>query len=286
MGLFGRKKQVRFETITADRERSVFEALENKGYVLCTDPFQFDIEKSHQKLRKDAMSMAKDLHAELLVEVWDPIFQHMHWKGLKYAAWRKATPKEMEEKRKKMELASRPDYSDAMGSYDELQKKIEQKKLQVAQEDLQYFSDSVKVDESAPREKMSRPEDEMEMVTEDIEVVSSYDPYDHQGESQDLYSGNSTVDKEAASSGPMFDDGMALELNKVESTDPTKEIDPLQLMMDAADNAPQTPAETTSNTSPAPQPQGSVPPPPLALEGTPPAPELPPRKPQGEQEGS
>jgi hypothetical protein len=158
----------------------------------------------------------------------------MHWKGLKYAAWRKATPKEIEEKRKEKEKTHRPDYSDSMGSYDELQKKIEQKKLQVAQEDLKYFETSVKPENVEEEDvRMGGPEDEISMVTEKIEVRSSYDPYDHQGENADDEQ-EDIIDKQAASSGPVFEKDMKLEFGNAASDDPTKEIDPLSMMMDAA----------------------------------------------------
>ncbi|MFO8051302.1 MAG: hypothetical protein R6V01_06345 [Thermoplasmatota archaeon] len=244
MGLFGKKKKVRFETITVERERDVFNALEQRGYVLCTDPFQFDMERSHQKLRKDALSMAKDLDAELLVEVWDPIFQHMHWKGLKYAAWRKATPKELEEKRREKEKAERPDYSDSMGSYDDLQRRIDEKQLKVAQEDLRYFDSSVQKEEGQEVSERGGSEDEIGMTSEQMETISSYNPYDHQGEDQDIY-GEAHIDKEAAQTGPVFEKNMELDLEAVDTKDPTEDIDPLSMMTESVPSKEQENGETS-----------------------------------------
>jgi hypothetical protein len=259
MGLFSKKKKVRFETILVERERDVFSALKQKGYTLCTDPFQFDAQKSHQKLRKDAMSMAKDMHAELLVEVWDPIFNHMHWKGLKYAAWRKATPAEVEEKRKKQVQADRPDYSDSMGSYEEIQKKIDEKQLKIAQDDLRSFEESVKIENvELEGEVYGGSEEEIGMVSESLETMSSFNPYDHQGESQDDFQKDQHIDQAAAKAGPVFDNNMQLEFKEVETVDPMKSIDPILMMMDAAGPEEQIPLP--SDVAPSPIPPGSPPP--------------------------
>ncbi|MEA3558544.1 MAG: hypothetical protein U9R75_04755 [Candidatus Thermoplasmatota archaeon] len=257
MGLFSKKKNVRFETILVERERDVFNALKQKGYTLCTDPFQFDAQKSHQKLRKDAMSMAKDLHAELLVEVWDPIFNHMHWKGLKYAAWRKATPAEIEEKRKEQVRADRPDYSDSMGSYENIQKKIDEKLLKIDDEDLRSFEESVKVEKiDHEGDVYGGSKDEIGMISERLETMSSFNPYDHQGEDQNDLREDQHIDQAAAKAGPVFDDNMQLEFKEIETVDPIKDIDPLSMMMAAAGPEEQLPL---SSEAPSPMPPGSPP---------------------------
>ncbi|MGA1792696.1 MAG: hypothetical protein ACMUHM_01985 [Thermoplasmatota archaeon] len=247
MSLFGKKKEIRFETILIDREREVFRQLESRGWALCTDPFQFDVQKSHEKLRKDALKMAKELHAELLVEVWDPIYQHMHWKGLRYSAWRRATREEMMERQKKK--TDRPDYSDSMGSMEDIARRLEQKKLRVDTEELHQYDSVLTADPTQMEgEVYGNAEEDMGMVTEHFETISSYNPYDHQGQSASELSKKSLVDNEAASQGPMFDSGMTLETGVPETSDPTKEIDPLALMMEAA-------PEQETQEIPAPQPQ-------------------------------
>jgi len=241
--LFGKKKEIRFETITIDRERDVFRALEKRGWTLCSDPFQFDIQKSHEKLRKDALKMARELDAELLVEVWDPIFQRMHWKGLKYSAWRKATPQELIERQKAQ--SSRPDYSDSFASYDAITRKLDQKQIRVSQEEIRSYDSVLKAENVEDYgEGYGNSEEEMGMRSEKIETMSSFNPYDHQGESNDDGEGD-TVDREAASRGPMFDSEMQLEMGAPEVSDPTGTIDPLALMMDAAGEEPAQPVPRT-----------------------------------------
>ncbi|MFW3146188.1 MAG: hypothetical protein ACMUIE_05200 [Thermoplasmatota archaeon] len=256
MGLFGKKKQIRFESILVDQETDVFSKLEQRGWILCTDPFQFDINKSHEKLRKDAMNMAKDLHAELLVEVWDPIFQRMHWRGLKYAAWRRATPAEMMERQKKEEMKKRPDYHDSMGDYERIHQQIDKKKLQVAQEDIAAFAKDVdQQDIKTEGEVYGSSEEDMGMRSEHLEVYKAYDPYDHQGESDEGLRKKQHIDSEAADKGPMFDSSMKLETGDPSSEDPTKEIDPLALMMEAAGTE-EIPAQPpAAQQTPPPQPQ-------------------------------
>ncbi|MBN1389046.1 MAG: hypothetical protein JXA22_00205 [Candidatus Thermoplasmatota archaeon] len=233
MGLFGKKKEIRFETILIEREREVFRQLENKGWSLCTDPFQFDVQKTHDKLRKDAMKMAKELHAELLVEVWDPVYQHMHWKGLRYSAWRRATPEEMLERQKKK--MDRPDYSDTMGSLDNIAMKLEQKKLKVDRQELEQYDSVLTAEPSQIEgEVYGDSEEDMGMVTEHIDTVSTQNPYDIQGSTEDAALRSSTLDHEAASQGPVFDGEMKLETGDPDSSDLTGEIDPLALMMEAA----------------------------------------------------
>jgi len=247
MSLFGKKKEIRFETILVDRERDVFRQLESRGWTLCTDPFQFDVQKSHEKLRKDALKMARELHAELLVEVWDPIYQHMHWKGLKYSAWRRATREEMIERQKKK--TDRPDYSDSMGSLENIARRLEEKKLRVDTDELHSY-DSVLTAEpnQLEGEIYGGAEDDMGMVTEHFETISSYNPYDHQGQSASDLSKDPVLDGEAAGQGPVFDAGMTLETGAPDSSDPTKEIDPLAMMMQEA-------PEQAVQQQPAPQPQ-------------------------------
>ncbi|MGA1819875.1 MAG: hypothetical protein ACMUHU_02580 [Thermoplasmatota archaeon] len=287
MSLFGKKKEIRFETILIDRERDVFRQLESRGWTLCTDPFQFDVQKSHEKLRKDALKMARELHAELLVEVWDPIYQHMHWKGLKYSAWRRATREEMMERQKKK--TGRPDYSDSMGSMEEIARKLEQKKLRVDTEELHQYDSVLTTDPTQMEgEVYGNAEEDMGMVTEHFETFSSQNPYDHQGRSASDLEKRSLLDSEAASQGPMFDGGMTLETGAPDSSDPTKEIDPLALMMDAAPGQ-----ETQQSPAPQPQPQPqSQPqpqpqPPSQSLPQAPPVHQLPPPQQQPEpQAGS
>jgi len=256
VSLFGKKKEIRFETILVDREREVFRQLESRGWALCTDPFQFDVQKSHEKLRKDALKMARELHAELLVEVWDPIYQHMHWKGLKYSAWRRATREELMERQKKK--IDRPDYSDSMGSLENIERKLEQKKLMVDTDELHSY-DSVLTAEPNQMEGeiYGGAEEDMGMVTEHFETVSSYNPYDHQGQSASELSPKPILDSEAAGQGPVFESGMTLETGAPDSSDPTKEIDPLELMMQAA---PQQEVQQTPPPQPQPQPMPQAPP--------------------------
>jgi hypothetical protein len=281
--LFGKKKEIRFETITIDRERDVFRALEKRGWTLCSDPFQFDVQKSHEKLRKDAMKMARELEAELLVEVWDPIYQRMHWKGLKYSAWRKATPQELMERQKVK--TDRPDYSDSFSSYDTIAQKLDQKHIHISQEEVMSYDSVLKAENVEDTgEVYGNSDEDMGMRTEHIETMSSFNPYDHQGESQDDYQAQ-TIDKEAASQGPMFDNEMQLETGAPEVSDPTKDIDPLALMMDAAGQEPAQPIPTPEPQVPQvaqqPQPPAKLPPsqPPAEVRPMPPPMEKPPSGP-------
>ncbi len=259
MSLFGKKTSIRFETITVDREKDVFRALENKGWTLCSDPFQFDVQKSHEKLRKDALKMAKELHAELLVEVWDPIYQHMHWKGLKYGAWRKATKDELLEREKAKQLSGRPDYSDSLGSIETIAQKLEDKQIHVNQDELHQYDEVLVADKSQMTgEVYGNSDEDMGMVTEHFDTISTLNPYDHQGENQSEIRKDTNVDQEAAKQGPVFDESQKLELSEDPMFDqkPAEVIDPLALMMEAAPTQ-----EEVPQTSQAPQtPQVALPP--------------------------
>ncbi len=245
MGLFSKKPKIRFETIFIEQEKDIFRALEAKGFALCTDPFQFDVHKSHEKLRKDAMKMGKELHAELIVEIWDPIYQKMHWKGLKYSAWRKATPEELIARKKKDSI--RPDYSDSFGSYDEIARKLDEKKLKVDTQDVQTFNEVVSTDDiTLEGETYGSSEDDPGMIVEKFDTVSTFNPYDHQGESQrDIRKDH--IDTEAASQGPQFDSSFKMEIGAPEIRDPTEEIDPLAMMMEAADAQPEAQAPSPAS---------------------------------------
>lgn len=231
LGLFNRKPKIRFETITIDRELEVFRKLEASGYVLCEDPFQFDIKKPAEKLRKDAMSMAKDLHGELIVEIFDPIYQTMPWKGLRYAVWRKATPMEIQERIKKQQEKHRPNYKDTMGSYDEIARQLDRKKIQVSEDDL-HALDSVVSSNTHPTEREidGKTKEELEEASEAIKAISTFNPYDHQGEE------GHEMDEPAG--GPVFEQSIQLETDVVESEDITEDVDAMSMMQDAADNKP------------------------------------------------
>jgi hypothetical protein len=269
LSLFGKKTSIRFETITVDREKDVFRALENKGWTLCSDPFQFDVQKSHEKLRKDALKMAKELHAELLVEVWDPIYQHMHWKGLKYGAWRMATREELLEREKAKQLTGRPDYSDSLGSIETIAQKLEDKQIHVNQDELHQYDEVLVADKSQMTgEVYGNSDEDMGMVTEHFDTISTLNPYDHQGENQSEIRKDTNVDQEAARQGPVFDESQKLELGEDPMVDQNlaEAIDPLALMMEAAPTQ-----EKVPQTGQAPQTPQVALPPQVAEQAQPPA---------------
>ena len=270
MGLFGKKKEIRFETITVERETEVFRALEARGWTLCTDPYQFDLQKSPEKLRKDAMKMAKELDAEIVVEVWDPIYMRMPWKGLKYAAWRRATPEEMQ--KRIMEKMKRPDYSDSMGDYDKLIQKFDQKQINVQQEEMKGLETQVTAAQPEPEgETYGSAEEDMGMRTEHFDTVSTLNPYDYHGSTdtdlQKPEGGQPPVKK-----GPYFESSMELQIGTPDSSDPTEAIDPLAMMMDAA-AAPEPVQKTPDG------PQTPIPPPPVQQTPAATLPQMPPKPP-------
>jgi hypothetical protein len=232
MGIFGKKKEIRFEAITIERQRDVFRALEQRGWMLCSDPFQFDIEKPPEKLRKDALGMAKDLKAELLIETWDPIFKNKPHKGLSYSAWRPMTPEEMNKKRLEAEAVKRPNYSDSMGSV--------QAKPQVAVQADE--SDLEALQKVMEKEIAAQPEivtgklvkgDGIEILTdsEGIKTLSAEDPYKRAGRTAE------EIIKEKpgeSSEGPLFEQSMKIELGEPDTRDPTAEVDGLAMMLAAA----------------------------------------------------
>lgn len=244
MGLFSKKKEFRFETITSDREREVFRALEDRGWSLCTDPFQFDEQKAAEKIRKDAMRTGKDLNAELMVEIFDPLFARTPWKALKYAAWRKATPEEIRARMaKKM---AKPSYADTMSSYDDIETKLDQKRVQVSTEDLKVFDSAVKKEDiKLEGETYGSAYEDMGMAKSDIKAVKAQSPFDQH---------RVLVESQPDHQGPVFDSEIQIETGVPESSDPTSEIDPLALMMAEAEKAPTILPNTSAASQPLPQP--------------------------------
>jgi len=245
MGLFGKKKEFRFETITVDRETEVFRALEDRGWSLCTDPFQFDEQKAAEKIRKDAMRTGKDLDAELMVEIYDPLYARTPWKALKYAAWRKATPEEIRARMaKKM---AKPSYADTMSSYDDIESRLDQKRLQVSAEEVKVFDNTVKLEDvKLEGETYGSAYEDMGMARTDIKAVRAQNPFDQN---------NIIEESQPDHKGPVFDSEIQIETGVPDSSDPTTEIDPLALMMAEAEKAPA--ALSTANTfasQPLPQP--------------------------------
>jgi hypothetical protein len=233
MGIFGKKKEIRFESITIDRQTDVFRALENRGWTLCSEPFKFDLERATEKIRKDALNMAKDLKAELLVETWDPIYHNKPYKGLSYSAWRPMTQEEAQKKRADAMSMKRPDYSDSLG-----EAKLNEKPSmpQVSQEDMRAF-ESVVAQEMAeqantPGVHPSREPGYTE-PTETIKAISAEDPYHHRGESASSVLKDDNII--SGGSGPLFEQSMHLELGAPDTTDPSGEVDAMALMMDAAE---------------------------------------------------
>ena len=231
MGLFSHKPKIRFETITIDRELEVFRKLEASGYILCEDPFQFDLKKAPEKIRKDAMSMAKDLHGELIVEIFDPIFQTMPWKGLRYAVWRRATPMEIQERIKKRQEKIRPNYKDTMGSYDDIARKLDQKKIHVSEEDLHALDSVVSDQDGASQGDLdTKTRDELREASDAIEAISTFNPYDHQGEE-----GHEMDQKQR---GPVFQQSIELQADPTDSEDITDNVDAMSMMQEAANSKP------------------------------------------------
>jgi hypothetical protein len=258
MGLFSKKPKVRFETITIDRETEVFRALENKGWILCDDPFQFDLHKPPEKLRRDAMSVAKDLRGELIVEIYDPIYVNMPWKGLRYAVWRRATPDEIRDRIAKQQAKARPNYKDTMGSYDDIHRQLDQKRIHISEEDL-HALDDIKVDDDSglSGDSGGKQSEELRMANEAIKAISSFDPYEHQGE---------YADEEAESKGPVFEERIELQADVPDATDPSEDIDAMDMMMSEGQKQPavpqqegQVPVESEKPQPPANQPPASPP---------------------------
>jgi hypothetical protein len=275
VGLFSKKPKVRFETITIDRESEVFRALENKGWILCDDPFQFDVHKSAEKLRKDAMSVAKGMHGELIVEIYDPIYANMPWKGLRYGVWRKATPDEIRERIVKQQAKHRPNYKDTMGSIEDIERKLDQKKIHVSEEDL-HALDNIKVtdDSDLGGDSGGRISEELRDANEAIQAISTFDPYDHQGEMADQGTGTS---------GPVFEQSMEMRTEDTNVKDPTGNVDAMEMMMSAAESNP--PSQTQQGQVPMKSPEAGTPttttptPPPMEAPKAQPPANVPPSQP-------
>jgi hypothetical protein len=260
MGLFSKKPKIRFETITVEREREVFRALEGRGWILCDEPFQFDVKKPPEKLRKDAKSVAKDLNGELIVEIYDPIYQSMPWKGLRYAVWRKATQDEMVERIKKQQEKARPNYKDTMGSYEDIQKKLDQKKIVVTEEDLHALDSVVSTQNIDVKGDLDgKTKEELREASEAIQAISTFNPYDHQGEE------GHEMDGELGPSGPVFQESIQLQSDMPEDRELPSDIDAMSMMQEAASEPPvevkepELPIKSEGSSPPANVPEGGSP---------------------------
>ena len=267
MKLFGKKKDIRFESITIDRRREVFKALEARGWTQCADTYQFDMDRTPEKLRKIAKQQAKDLKAELLVEIWDPIFQRTPYRGLSYSAWRKMTPEEVNQKM--VEKALRPDYSDTMGSIEDLEKRIYHPQAPKPTEDIRGWDTMVQAPPSPEEEgeTYGTSEEDMGMTHADFETVSVMNPYDHQGESDENLRIGESDRRTAGPAGvptaqggmpgvrsgsePVFESSMRIDTGIPRYEE--KVVDPLALMMEAAEGEKRT--ETAGPPQPSPPPQ-------------------------------
>ncbi len=251
---FFSKNKIRFETITVERRSIVFRALEGRGWTLITDPYQIDMDKTPEKLRKIAMKNARELHGELVVETWDPLYLRQPYKGLTYSAWRQMTPEEIQQKKVEREKdnTGRPDYSDTMGTLEDLSRKmLDKPKLQINTEDMSTIDQMAKDSEFSVAAGMvyGSKDKDMETVSADIETVSVENPYDHFGETgRDLIKstssapGTTTVGGNLpgvqSGGGPVFDESKKLELLAAPVQEELKVVDPLAMMMAAADEAP------------------------------------------------
>ncbi len=254
MKLFNKSK-IRFETITIERRNDVFRALENRGWTLITDPYQIDMDRTPEKLRKLAMKSARELHGELVVETWDPLHLRQPYKGLTYSVWRQMTPQEIQQKKveREKENIGRPDYSDTMGSLEDLSRKIlEKPRVQISTEDLNTIDEMAKESQFSVAAGMvyGTKDKDMEMVSASIETISVQNPYDHfGGRGRDLIKGSSSSAPGTTAGdgnlpgvrtvgGPVFDESKKLDLGAAPKQDTLKEVDPLAMMMAAADEAP------------------------------------------------
>jgi hypothetical protein len=233
MGLFSKKKEIRFEAITIERQRDVFRALEQRGWTQCSEPFQFDVEKVPEKIRKDALNMAKDLKADLLIETWDPIYRNKPHKGLFYSVWRPMTTEELNKKRLEAETMKRPDYSDSMGV---VQAKAAAH-VQAEQVDLDALQKVMEKEVAVQPEYttgMLVRGDDVGLVSEEgsIKTIVADDPYKTIGRGAD-----ETIREKSeyvSGDGPVFDESMKLELGAPDTTDPTAQVDGMAMMLEAA----------------------------------------------------
>ena len=233
MGLFGKKKNIRFESITLDRQRDIFKALESRGWAQCSDAFSFDLDRPTEKLRKDAMAMARDLKADLLIETWDPIYHNRPYKGLSYSVWRPMTQEEINRKRMIAQAEKRPNYSDSLGTVQARPKAAE---TLIDERDIEAMEsimgpESLKSASTEPDEREKGLSPAIEMGS--IGVVSADDPYERRTEPPREVRKESMGEK--SGSGPVFDEGLKLEFGIPEESDPTSEIDAMALMSDAAE---------------------------------------------------
>ena len=234
MSLFGKKKNIRFESITLDRQRDIFKALESRGWTQCSEAFSFDLDRTTEKLRKDAMAMARDLKADLLIETWDPIYHNRPYKGLSYSVWRPMTQDEINKKRMLAQTEKRPNYSDSLGT---IQARPKATETLIDEKDIEAMENIVdrEVLASASTEPDGGSENGPSRAIDmgSIEVVSADDPYKRRTEPP------REVRKEAmgekAGSGPVFDEEMKLEFGVPEESDPTSKIDAMALMAGAAE---------------------------------------------------
>ena len=250
MGLFGKKKEIRFESITIDREKEIYRGLEKKGWTMIQDTFQFNMDKPPEKIRKMAMKMAKDLKGELLVEVWDPIYQRHPYKGLTYSTWRKMTPEEILKKRieEKKKKNIRPDYTGSMGDASEMLRRESEERI--SQDDLKTLDEII--------ESQHIHSSDMEVVGDEsgiesgegssIKAISAFDPMDHQGEIRD----DSEAEKEKetpnyesapeygrgeSGSGPVFEQKIKLEtMDDIDrNPKPGEDFDAMKMMAEASE---------------------------------------------------
>lgn len=250
MGLFGKKKDIRFETITVEREKSIFKGLEKKGWTMIQDTFQFDMDKPPEKLRKMALKMARDLKGELLVEVWDPIHERHPYRGLTYSAWRKMTPDELMrkkiEERKKKKV--RPDYSSSMGDASEMLRR--EKEERFSEDDLKAIDEIVESEHihSSDMEVVGEASKLESDESSSIKAISSFDPMDHQGEvtEDDLdavdtsakepkYESAPDYGKGESGSGPVFQSSIKLETveDMGDRPETREDFDAMEMMKEA-----------------------------------------------------
>lgn len=247
MSLFGKKKDLRFESITVDRQSEIFRGLEQRGWTMIQDTFQFDLEKPPEKIRKMAVRMAKDMKAELLVEVWDPIYMKRPFRGLTYAAFRKMTPEEInrkkiEEMRKKKQ--ERPRY----GSMNDPSKMIRQQAPSISEEDLKALEQIMEEEHISPEELIVKAEEKGEYDrSTSIKALSAKDPLDRQGQYEE-----DELDKEAedysgpryksapeytqgeSTEGPVFEKSMEIKtIDDIETADIGEDFDAMSVMIDA-----------------------------------------------------
>ncbi len=141
-----------------------------------------------------------------------------------------------------------------MGSYDDIAKKLDQKKIHVTEEDLHALDNVVSTqDGSSSGDLDGKTKEELKMASQAIEAISTFNPYDHQGEEGHEMDGRA--------GGPVFEQSIELLPDVPKSEDISGDVDAMSMMQEAAAATPaEAPLSSPPQNVPPAQPPANVPP--------------------------